>query len=122
MWRAAVVAAWIAWPGVTWPAIKARIAREFPNVKPIGTGELAKAEPKPVRLEVRSARSSAAGGVMRGCAQGAAICNRRPKPTRAAPNQIHQHAGRLALRARVGRRLKIAAPWLRLRRAHESRR
>ena len=43
MWRAAVVAAWIAWPGVTWPAIKARIAKEFPNVKPISTAELAKA-------------------------------------------------------------------------------
>ena len=55
MWRAAVVAAWIAWPGVTWPAIKARIAKEFPNVKPISTAELAKAEPKPVLLDVRTA-------------------------------------------------------------------
>ena len=55
MWRAAVVAAWIAWPGVTWPAIKARIAREFPNVKSISTAELAKTEPKPVLLDVRTA-------------------------------------------------------------------
>ena len=55
MWRAAMLAAWIAWPGVTWPAIKARIAKEFPNVKSIGTAELAKLEPKPVLLDVRTA-------------------------------------------------------------------
>ena len=55
MWRAAALAAWIVWPGVTWPAIKARIAREFPNVKSIGTAELAKTEPKPVLLDVRTA-------------------------------------------------------------------
>ena len=55
MWRAATLAAWIAWPGVTWPAIKARIAKEFPTVKSIGTAELAKAEPKPVLLDVRTA-------------------------------------------------------------------
>ena len=50
-----MLAAWIAWPGVTWPAIKARIAKEFPNVKSIGTAELAKLEPKPVLLDVRTA-------------------------------------------------------------------
>ncbi len=55
MWRAATLAAWIAWPVATWPAIKARIAKEFPNVKPIGTAELTKAEPKPVLLDVRTA-------------------------------------------------------------------
>ena len=55
MWRAAMLAAWIAWPGVTWPAIKARIAKEFPNVKSIGTAELAKLEPKPLLLDVRTA-------------------------------------------------------------------
>ncbi len=54
MWRAATLAAWIAWPGVTWPAIKARIAKEFPSVKSIGTAELAKTEPKPVLLDVRT--------------------------------------------------------------------
>ena len=43
------------WPGVTWPAIKARIAKEFPNVKSIGTAELAKLEPKPLLLDVRTA-------------------------------------------------------------------
>lgn len=51
----ALVAAFLAWPGVTWPAIKARIAKEFPNVKSISTAELAKAEPKPVLLDVRTA-------------------------------------------------------------------
>ena len=55
MWRAALFAAWIAWPEMTWPAIKARIAKEFPKVKSIGTAELAKAEPKPVLLDVRTA-------------------------------------------------------------------
>ena len=43
------------WPGVSWPAIKARIAKEFPNVKSIGTAELAKMERKPVLLDVRTA-------------------------------------------------------------------
>ena len=52
---AALLAAWFVWPGVTWPAIKARIAKEFPNVKSIGTAELAKVEPKPVLLDVRTA-------------------------------------------------------------------
>ena len=49
-----LLAVFLAWPGMTWPAIKARIAREFPNVKSIGTAELAKAEPKPVLLDVRT--------------------------------------------------------------------
>ena len=52
---AALLAAWFVWPGVTWPAIKARIAKEFPNVKSIGTAELAKVQPKPVLLDVRTA-------------------------------------------------------------------
>ena len=43
------------WSGVSWSAIKARIAKEFPNVKSIGTAELAKMEPKPVLLDVRTA-------------------------------------------------------------------
>ena len=51
----ALIAALFAWPGVTWPAIKARIAKEFPNVKSISTTELAKAVPKPVLLDVRTA-------------------------------------------------------------------
>ena len=50
-----LLAAFLAWPGMTWPAIKARIAKEFPNVKTIGTAELAKVEPKPVLLDVRTA-------------------------------------------------------------------
>ena len=50
-----LLAAFLAWPGLTWPAIKARIAKEFPNVKTIGTAELAKVEPKPVLLDVRTA-------------------------------------------------------------------
>ena len=52
---ATLLAAFLAWPGVTWPAIKARIAKEFPNVKSIGTAELGKAEPRPVLLDVRTA-------------------------------------------------------------------
>ena len=43
------------WSGVSWPGIKARIAKEFPNVKSIGTAELAKMERKPVLLDVRTA-------------------------------------------------------------------
>ena len=43
------------WPGVSWPAIKARIAKEFPDVQSLGTAELAKMEPKPVLLDVRTA-------------------------------------------------------------------
>ena len=39
---------------MSWPAIKARIAKEFPNVKSIGTAELAKMERKPVLLDVRT--------------------------------------------------------------------
>ena len=50
-----LLAAFLAWPGMTWPAIKARIAKEFPNVKSIGTAELAKMERKPVLLDVRTA-------------------------------------------------------------------
>ena len=47
------------WPGVSWPAIKARIAKEFPDVKSIGTAELAKRlaakGDQPVLLDVRTA-------------------------------------------------------------------
>ena len=55
-----LLAAFLAWPGVTWPAIKARIAKEFPNVKSVSTADLAKRlvaadEPKPVLLDVRTA-------------------------------------------------------------------
>lgn len=50
-----LTAAFLAWPGVTWPAIKARIAKEFPSVKSISTAELAKADPKPVLIDVRTA-------------------------------------------------------------------
>lgn len=56
---ATLIAAFFAWPGLTWPAIKARIAKEFPKVKSISTAELAarlgsKSEPKPVLLDVRT--------------------------------------------------------------------
>ncbi len=51
----ALLAAFFAWPGVTWPAIKARIAKEFPNVKSISTADLATAKAKPVLLDVRTA-------------------------------------------------------------------
>ncbi|MEO7317900.1 MAG: rhodanese-like domain-containing protein [Chthoniobacteraceae bacterium] len=47
------------WPGVSWLAIKARIAKEFPDVKSISTAELAKRlaakGDKPVLLDVRTA-------------------------------------------------------------------
>ena len=47
--------AWLAWAPISWRVVKARIAKEFPNVKSISTAELAKAEPKPVLLDVRTA-------------------------------------------------------------------
>ena len=50
----ALFAAFFAWPGITWPAIKARIAKEFPTVKSISTAELAKAGRQPVLLDVRT--------------------------------------------------------------------
>ena len=53
----ALVVAFFAWPSLTWPAVKARIAKEFPNVKSISTADLAKniaAKDAPVLLDVRT--------------------------------------------------------------------
>ena len=51
----ALLAVFFAWPSLTWPAIKARIAREFPKVRSISTADLAKSQIKPVLLDVRTA-------------------------------------------------------------------
>jgi rhodanese-related sulfurtransferase len=50
--------AWLAWPRLAWPAVKARIAKEFPSVKKVSTAELAKeldSRERPVLLDVRTA-------------------------------------------------------------------
>ena len=54
----ALLAALFVWPGLTWPAIKARIAKEFPNVKSISTADLAKrlaVKDTTILLDVRTA-------------------------------------------------------------------
>jgi rhodanese-related sulfurtransferase len=50
--------AWLAWPRLTWPAIKLRIAKEFPSVKKVSTAALAKeldSREQPSLLDVRTA-------------------------------------------------------------------
>jgi rhodanese-related sulfurtransferase len=50
--------AWLAWPRLTWPVVKARIAKEFPSVKTVSTAELAKeldTHERQVLLDVRTA-------------------------------------------------------------------
>ena len=49
---------WLAWPQLTWPVVKARITKEFPSVKKVGTADLAKeldSQQRPVLLDVRTA-------------------------------------------------------------------
>lgn len=55
---AAITGILAAWPGVTWPAIKARIGREFPAVRPISADKLATqlaGKNPPLLLDVRTA-------------------------------------------------------------------
>ena len=48
---------WLAWPHLTWPVVKSRIAKEFPSVKKVSTADLAKeldSRERPVLLDVRT--------------------------------------------------------------------
>jgi rhodanese-related sulfurtransferase len=52
------IVAWLAWPRLAWPTVKAQIAKEFPSVKKVSTAELAKeldSPQRPALVDVRTA-------------------------------------------------------------------